>query len=97
MFASPSRNGRSPEEAGRVVTGKPVERQLSAKLALRADELQAVVDYRAALRASIAASREYASARTPAEASKLEGRRDSTNLRVWETLRALQEVLRGEP
>jgi hypothetical protein len=81
--------------------GLPKEREpsmpgLSGKLALRADELQAVVDYRAALRASIAAAREYAQARTPAQASQLEPQRDRTNARVWETRKALDDVLRGD-
>lgn len=69
-------------------------RMTVAKLALRADEIQAVVDYKRAMRASIAASEAYAQATTPAEAGKLEPAREKANAKVWEALRALQEVLR---
>lgn len=71
-----------------------VSRMTIAKLALRADEIQAVVDYKRAMRASIAASEAYASAVNTSGADRLEAHREKTNARVWETLRALQEVLR---
>lgn len=66
------------------------------KLALRVDEIQAVVDYRAALRASIAAGLAYASSRNATEIQQRERARDEASAKCHDARRTLDLVLRGD-
>jgi hypothetical protein len=71
------------------------QRRQSNGPTLLADEVEAVTNYRAALRASVEAGTAYAASPNVAEAQKRERVRDEASAKCFDARKVLDEVLRG--